>query len=122
MEFSHWASSVPSCVKERKRKPPPGQMTTAVPVALEASGRNTVSVGCVTLPMRAAPSCPGVWVSSYFQLSDPGAAPGHTGTTFGSAAKAAALRRMSEKSLNLIAHRSLTCAHEQRHSLENHSR
>ena len=46
--WSHFATSVPSLCQERKRKPPPGQTMTAVPVARERFGRNEVSSAAVS--------------------------------------------------------------------------
>src|SRR4051794_4295923 len=80
---------------ESHRKPPPGQMIIAVPFATEASGRYTLRVGRVTFAMRRVPSCGLlISVSSYFQVSEPGATPGQIGTTFASAPNVTAAARM----------------------------
>src|SRR5436190_13478428 len=66
-------------------KPPPGQIMTAVPVALDGCGRTAVSVGCVTLRTVLKLVGCGVKVSSscWFQSSDPGAPLGHKAITSG---------------------------------------
>jgi len=55
-EFSQRTRIVPSLSNESQRKPPPGQRMTAVPLASEAAGRKTVSVGRATLLMRRVES------------------------------------------------------------------
>ena len=45
----YWATSVPSLLMERAIKPPPGQITMALPFRNSAEGLKTVSVGFVTL-------------------------------------------------------------------------
>src|SRR2546427_12129137 len=54
--FSQRTRIVPSLSNESQRKPPPGQRMTAVPLASEAAGRKTVSVGRATLLMRRVES------------------------------------------------------------------
>ena len=49
LAVSHFATSVPSLVIESAMKPPPGQMTAAVPLFLRRDGLKTVSDGLVTL-------------------------------------------------------------------------
>ena len=45
MLFRYSAGSTPSALKTSRRWPPPGQMTTAAPVALSFGGRKTVIDG-----------------------------------------------------------------------------
>src|SRR6266700_2558339 len=56
-------------------KPPPGAMMTAVPVAVDGSGRYVVSVGVLTLITVSMPPERRL-VSGCFHCSDPGATPG----------------------------------------------
>src|SRR5437868_12356832 len=49
LALSHFATSTPSLLMESAWKPPPGQMTTAVPLATAGAGAYTVNVGCDTL-------------------------------------------------------------------------
>ena len=80
---SHSATSVPSLSHDRKRNPPPGQMTTAAPVAAEGSGRKAVRVGVVTLRTIALWSQSLRYSTSFcVQPSEPGATSGQTGMTF----------------------------------------
>jgi hypothetical protein len=57
--------------------PPPGQMMTAAPVSLSLAGRNTESVGLLTLLMRLTPLDASIF-SSGTGLVSPGALPGQT--------------------------------------------
>src|SRR5260370_25195881 len=89
IEFNQRANSAPSWSKDSQRKPPPGQIITAVPLAVAASRRKAGSVGWVTFLMRLVPSFTLILVSSYFEVFQPRAAPAQRGMTLGSAANAA---------------------------------
>ena len=80
---SHFATSNPSLLIDRARKPPPGAIITAVPLALPASGTKTVSVGFVTLNTTFVCQLLLSFSASFqFQLSEPGGGPSYNGITF----------------------------------------
>ena len=81
---SHSATSVPSLCQDRKRNPPPGQMTTAAPVAIPGWGRKAVRVGVVTLRTITFLSQSLRYSTSFcVQPSEPGAGPGQIEMTVG---------------------------------------
>jgi hypothetical protein len=78
------ATGVPSPSKARKKKPPPGQTITAVPLAFDRSGRNAVSVGRTTLRTIFSRSHASRCSTSFcVHFSEPGAFLGQTGMTLG---------------------------------------
>src|SRR3954454_6451285 len=63
---------------ESMKNPPPGQMMTAVPIALSGSGENTFNVGFTTLKTNSTLPWPFVLVCSLrSQVSEPGATPSY---------------------------------------------
>src|SRR5688572_7136908 len=86
--FNHWATLTPSLSQPRSRSAPPGATTTAVPVAFPAAGRNTVTVGSLTLVIVRSPVGEVVVTSGTVQASEPGALPGHSRISCGACATA----------------------------------
>ena len=74
--LSHSATLTPSLSNPSTRSAPPGAITAAAPVAIAASGRNTVSVGSLTFVMTRSPEGDLVIDSGIDQCSEPGALPG----------------------------------------------
>ena len=86
--FNHCATLTPSLSQPRSRSAPPGATTTAVPVALAAAGRNTVTVGSLTLVIVRSPVGEVVVASGTVQRSEPGALPGQRRISCGACATA----------------------------------
>ena len=93
-----WATSRPSACIVRYRKPPPGAMTTAAPVAVPGSGLKTSSVGRVTFrtTSKRAPGN-GLTTSTWVACSEPGAAPGQTSKVWAVAGNARAVARTTRR-------------------------
>jgi len=73
---SHSAASLPSSPTGNATKAPPGAMITAVPVALDRSGRYGVKVGVTTFITTVPTGVCSKIFSFWVQCSDPGAGPG----------------------------------------------
>src|SRR5436190_1948213 len=95
---SHFATSYPSLFIDKAKNAPPGQMITAVPLDVPASGRNTLSVGLTTLyTTLVCHRFLSFSASFQFHDSDPGAAPSYSCITFCWACKINAGRRRQKK-------------------------
>src|SRR5688572_5259574 len=86
--FNHCATMPPTLSQPSSRSAPPGATTTAFPVAFPASGRNTVTVGSLTLVIVRSPVGEVVVTSGMAQASEPGALPGHSRISCGACATA----------------------------------
>src|SRR4030095_12664282 len=84
--FSHCATLMPSLSHANARKAPPGATTTAAPAATAGEGRNSVTLGSLTLAIVRSPAGGVVVVSATVHVSAPGALPGQRRITWGAGA------------------------------------
>src|SRR5664279_1791824 len=82
--LKYFAGSRPSALKTRLRNPPPGQITTAAPVAISLGAGKTVIDGLLIVFTHQSLACSG----SFFLFSKPGAPFFHNGITILSCADA----------------------------------
>src|SRR5204863_9771662 len=98
-ELRYFAASRPSALKTRLVKPPPGQITTATPVAVSFEAGKTVSDGLLIVFTHQSLACSG----SFFLFSKPGAPFFHSGITVLSCAIAvAAMKRENTRNIEKL--------------------